>query len=78
MSKRDTSDMALIADVPIDDDDVALMVEYGFAVVPVDGVLTLTEKGGAWVREWCKEQAASRSDATQSEEFSVAEDVRHG
>lgn len=50
-------DAAPIVDVPLSDEDVALALLTGFLRRDPDGVLAVTEKGGEWVREWCKKQA---------------------
>jgi hypothetical protein len=48
----------LVADVPLSPGDAELMVLTGFATTATDGVLTLTDKGGKWVREWCQSKIA--------------------
>lgn len=55
---RSGSSAAEILDVPLSDADVAMMLLTGFARRDPDGVLALTEKGGEWLREWCKKEAA--------------------
>ena len=45
---------AVIHDVPLSDEDVAMMLLTGFARRDPDGVLALTDKGNAWLREWCQ------------------------
>lgn len=58
MNTPDAASIYEILDVPLSDADVAMMLLTGFARRDPDGVLALTEKGGEWVREWCKKEAA--------------------
>ena len=47
---------ATILDVPLLKEDEAMMLLTGFAYRAEDGILTLTDKGDEWVREWCAER----------------------
>lgn len=59
---RDDLSAAPIVDVPLSDEDVALALLTGFLRRDPDGVLAVTEKGGEWVREWCKKEAEKHAE----------------
>jgi hypothetical protein len=49
--------------VELTDQDVALMLVFGFARRDPDGVLSLTDKGSEWLHGWCVERLASHGGA---------------
>lgn len=50
---------SVLVDVPLTEEDEALMILAGFAFRAPDDVLTLTEKGSEWIQAWCRARTES-------------------